>query len=314
MDKTDNSVRLTVNEDYYPMIYNIYNNLQAEKSVEVTNKETIQLYEPQDIQFTINTKYIQPIVDSSIVYDTTNFDNAEGLRVTFSLNGEQLSQEELGGISITYNGKSYFADDEGAISFKIADAVCNLETNMQLNLTPKQDWKLGTYTINIEAVGSADGTNVLNRIGSDNVTIIFSKSDYGLDVQLDSNSQIIDKNTGKTLNEDNELNFGINYTSVLDNPNIRVALYRRQYAEGENQNIYSTEYNLVNLKDFVTNDLVASNNENEYIVKTSQVDSQSFTLNLKQDSTLTTGTYKVKFLIYDGDNYIGEVYKMIIIR
>lgn len=314
MDKTDNSVRLTVNEDYYPMIYNIYNNLQAEKSVEVTNKETIQLYEPQDIQFTINTKYIQPIVDSSIVYDTTNFDNAEGLRATFSLNGEQLSQEELGGISITYNGKSYFADDEGAISFKIADAVCNLETNMQLNLTPKQDWKLGTYTINIEAVGSADGTNVLNRIGSDNVTIVFSKSDYGLDVQLDSNSQIIDKNTGKTLNEDNELNFGINYTSVLDNPNIRVALYRRQYAEGENQNIYSTEYNLVNLKDFVTNDLAVSNNENEYIVTASPVDSQSFTLNLKQDSTLTTGTYKVKFLIYDGDNYIGEVYKMIIIR
>ena len=39
---------------------------------------------------------------------------------------------------------------------------------------------------------------------------------------------------------------------------------------------------------------------------------QNFTLRLKEN--IMSGTYKFIFSLYDGDNYIGEVEKMVIIK
>lgn len=309
MDTYDDSVRLTVNDAIYPMMYNIYCNQEPDKLLTIEDKETVHMYEPKDLDFNINANYIYQIVNSNVVYDTTNFDNAEGLKATFYLDGEQLTKEELGEISITHNEMPYFVNEEGAITLKIADVVSNLETKIRLNLTAKENWEPGTYTMRLEAIASADGINSSNSIASDNVAFIFSSSEYGLDVTLDSNSQIIDKAIGNTLSGNNILDFKVEYASGLANPKIRVALYRRNY-----ENIYSSQYNLVDLKEFVIDNLKESNNEKEYIVTDSPKDTQEFTLNLKNDGTLTSGTYKVKFLVYDGDNYIGEVYKMIIIK
>jgi len=328
MDNETKTAVLSVNDAIYPMLYNIYNNQEASKLMTITNKdtnnnETIYLHNNSQNsdelnlqpEFTINTSYSHPEIDSNIVFDTTNFDNAEGLNITFQYfedskqNWVQLSKEDLQGVTVSYNEKTYEPSEDGAISFKIADAVCNLETDIQLNLNGKSDWETGEYKVIIKAIGSADGINVLNTIASDEIDIVFFSNEYGLDIDLDTNSQIIDKN-GKTLNDDNTLQFIINHEKGgLTNPNIRVTLYRRDY-----QDIYSTQYNLVDLQEFVTNSLTASNNEKEYIVTNNPKDSQEFVLNLKADTTLTTGTYKVKFLVYDGETYIGEVYKMINIK
>jgi len=307
MNELDDTVVLTVNDEIYPMIYNIYRNQEPEKVLTI-DKEYIHMYEPEDLQFTINLKHAYKTVNSNIVYDTTNFDNAEGLRVTFYLDEKQLTKEELGEISVTCEGTSHFVHEDGSIRFKIADAVCNLEKSIKVNLTPKQDWK-GTYIMIVEAIASTDGTNATNIITSDDVTLKFSSNEYGLDVKLDENSQIIEKENGNTLNGNNILEFNVEYEEGIANPNIRVALYRRNYDE-----VYAAQYEEVDLKEFVKDELITSSKEKEYIVTDNPQATQTFTLNLKDDNTLKTGTYKVKFLIYDGDVYIGEVYKMLIIK
>ena len=41
---------------------------------------------------------------------------------------------------------------------------------------------------------------------------------------------VIDRDTGNTLLGNNKLVYLVNYDSLLDNPNIRVSLFRRDYA------------------------------------------------------------------------------------
>ena len=84
-------------------------------------------------------------------------------------------------------------------------------------------------------------------------------------------------------------------------------LYRRDYSS-----IYSNNYELVNLKDYITNDYQVTNNENEYLLTSNPVDNTEIFMYLKDK--LTTGTYKMTFSLYDGNSYIGKVEQTLIIK
>ena len=64
--------------------------------------------------------------------------------------------------------------------------------------------------------------------------------------------------------------------------------------------------------EYVTNTLAATTVTNEYLITDNPQTTQNFVLNLKEN--IKSGTYKVVFSLYDGDNYIGNVEKMIIIK
>ena len=137
------------------------------------------------------------------------------------------------------------------------------------------------------------------------MTIINSK--YGLKVNTDDVSKILDKNTGQNKNNENIIKGNLEYSSGLSNPNITISLYRRKY-----DTIYSQEYELVNLTDYISNNLDLSEHENEYVFSDKPTDSMEITLNTKNN--LTTGTYKIVFKLYDNSEYIGEDYEYIIIK
>lgn len=84
-------------------------------------------------------------------------------------------------------------------------------------------------------------------------------------------------------------------------------MYRRKYDQ-----IYSYEYEQVDLRDYVTNSLTASTKTNEYLVTSSVQESQNYMLTTKNN--LTTGTYKIRFFLYDGDILIADMDKAIIIK
>ena len=94
---------------------------------------------------------------------------------------------------------------------------------------------------------------------------------------------------------------------MLDNPNTRIKLLRRDYSS-----IYNSIYNEVNLSDYVTNTLNSSGNANEYYLSTSPTTTATYFLYFKEN--LISGTYKLVISLYDGDNYIGEIYQYIIIK
>ena len=164
-----------------------------------------------------------------------------------------------------------------------------------------------TYTFQFETFGSLDGVYFSSAIATDSFNMQIINTDYGLLAELDDNSVLIDKTTGFTKNDNNDLNFTIKYQAEFENPKIHVSLYRRDY-----DNIYTSTYSQVNLADYVSNTLTATSIPNEYLVTDNVQDTQNFNLKLKEN--LVTGTYKVVFSLYDGENYIGNVEKMIIIK
>ena len=166
----------------------------------------------------------------------------------------------------------------------------------------------GTYTIKAQSFGSVDGTYFSSEIASDTKDVQVVSTDYGFSVILDDKSVLIDKETGKNKNDNNDLAFTLGYSGGFEHPKIVVSLYRRSY-----EDIYSYDYNLIDLRNYVTNTLISTNIQNEYLVTDLLYATQNFTLTLK-NTGLTTGTYKIVFTLYDGNNRICDMHKTIIIK
>ena len=99
----------------------------------------------------------------------------------------------------------------------------------------------------------------------------------------------------------------VKYSSQLENPNIAVSLYRRDYA-----NEYSQNYILVDLQDYISDMLITTGREKEYVMSTTPMSTTTNYYTFKPN--LITGTYKLVFKLYDGDTYVGEAFDYIIIK
>ena len=84
-------------------------------------------------------------------------------------------------------------------------------------------------------------------------------------------------------------------------------LYRRNY-----DTEYDTNYTLVDLKDYVSSALFTTSVDKEYLVVDNPNANSTMTLIMKNN--LITGTYKLEFILYDGDSSIGTIEKYIIIK
>ena len=109
------------------------------------------------------------------------------------------------------------------------------------------------------------------------------------------------------MNDTNNLNVNVAYSSNLSNPNIVVVLRRRDYSME-----ITTDYSNVDLADYISNQLDNGHRVKEYMAFSTPVANNSITLQMKQN--LVTGTYKLVFRLYDGSSYIGEAYEYIIIK
>lgn len=304
-DIWDDSMKLNVNTDQYPMMFNLYSDKEAIKSVDANPNKTF-IYMGNSFKVDLTTEYRFQTENAETVYDTTHFEDQLGVKITVLEGSKPLTASELTGIYLEHGGKKYFARYDGSYRLKIADAVSNVLTEMQF-YTENGNLDTATYTFKFETFGSIDGVYFSSAIASDSFNMQIINTDYGLSAELDDNSVLIDKTKGLTKNNNDELTFAIGYQAEFENPKIHVSLYRRDYT-----NIYSSTYNLVNITDYVENTLTATTIANEYLVTDAPQATQNFTLKLKEN--LVSGTYKIVFSLYDGDNYIGNVDKMIIIK
>ena len=306
-DVYDNTVALTVNTALYPMLYSVYNDIDVNKRLTLRTDKSV-IYMGSQLNIDIETQYaFNKNSNSDIVYETTHIEDQLGVRITISSGSDVLTAADLEGIYITYNGLNYFPRSDGSYRIKIADAVSNVLADMVLN-TENGSLDTGTYTIKAQSFGSVDGTYFSSEIASDTKDVQVVSTDYGFSVTLDDKSVLIDKETGKTKNDNNDLAFTLGYSGGFEHPKIVVSLYRRSY-----EDIYSYDYNLIDLRSYVTNTLVSTNVQNEYLVTDLLYATQNFTLTLK-NTGLTTGTYKIVFTLYDGNNRICDMHKTIIIK
>ena len=206
------------------------------------------------------------------------------------------------------DGQKHYPRIDGTTRIKIGDKVTNVLARIKFNTKNNTILATSTYTIKIESFGSSDGIYYgLTASDTAELTVTIVNSSYGLKVVTGDNSKIADKTTGKLEDGSNSLVTVIDYSSSLENPKIAVSLYRRDYTEEFSQN-----YNLVDLADYVSTTLTATPREKEYMIDENPSAHATHFLLLKPN--LVTGTYKLVYKLYDGNNYIGEAYEYIIIK
>ena len=288
------------------MKYNLHYNQGAVVDVKGTLGKT-NIYPGDVVDLTVETDFIQKTSGGKTIYDTSYFDKQLGIKISIlDASGNVVNGASLLGVTYTLDGVDYYPRTDGTVRLNIADRISNVASRIKLNTT--DSLAPGDYTMKIESFGSPDGI-YYGLESSDSVEIDFVVLDtvYGLSVSLNEKLVIIDSETGHTLNKNNALVFGYKYNSSLSNPNIRISLYRRDYSS-----VYSTNYNLVDLQDYITNTYNPTDKEFEYMLSTNPSDNTSVYMYLKDD--LVTGTYRFTFALYDGNSYIGEVYQNVIIK
>lgn len=287
--------------------YSIYNNKQSTINISAKLPETAYIGTKIDLEVT--TEFVQPIENSTIIYDTEYFESKMGIIITIiDNNGEQVRLDSLFGVSFEIDNQKYYPRLDGTTRIKIADKVSNVLSKIKIDTTNNSTWATGTYTIKIETFGSPDGIYFgTDSSASTEQKITIINSSYGLNLTIKDEYKIIDSETTQNLENNNKIESTLEYSSGLENPQIVVALYRRNYEE-----IYSEDYELVNLRDYFTNILNETNKTNEYLLSTNPMEFIRVDWSLKNN--LQTGTYKLVYKLYDNENYIGEDYEYFIIK
>ncbi|MBQ2835280.1 MAG: hypothetical protein IJE68_00355 [Clostridia bacterium] len=290
------------------IVYTVYCNKEATIEVDAAiDPEVVYLGYPIDLD--VSTTFTQEILGTKTIYDTQYFDKKLGIKISiYDNNGNRLNNDSLLGINFELDKQYYYPRIDGTTRICIADKVTDVLARLRINTENNSILATGTYTIRVESFGSSDGI-YYGLVASDmvevDVTII--NFAYGLKATTIDNAKIVNKETGYTQSKNNTLGVQLEYSSSLNNANIALSLYRRDYSEVVSQN-----YTLVDLKDYVTNTLTATKREKEYIVSEKPVSKITYYLYLKDN--LKTGTYKLVYKLYDGDTYIGETFEYMIIK
>ena len=303
-DNDDQTIYSVLGIEHEQMRYNLYSNRDSIINVEASiNKNP--LYVGNNAIINLSTNYQNLAIGSDLIYDTKYFDSKLGLKIILKdNNGKEVTGNGLIGAYFLMDGKRYYPDVDGTTRIKIADKVGNVSRWLEFN-TENASIATGTYKIVIETFGSPDGIYYGTDVSAKTeLELNIINSIYGLKSTLSPENTVIDT----TLQEDTKnMKFTISYDSGLSNPVIRMSLYRRKY-----DSIYDTDYELVDLNDYVSQALFKTDIEKEYVLISDPEPINE--LNLLLNSNVKTGTYKLEFKLYDGNTYIGKAKNYIIIK
>ena len=303
-DDDNQTIYSVLGIEHEQMRYNLYSNRDSIINVEASiNKNP--LYVGNNAIINLSTNYQSLAIGSDMIYDTKYFDSKLGLKIILKdNNGKEVTGNGLIGAYFLMDGKRYYPDVDGTTRIKIADKVGNVSRWLEFN-TENASIATGTYKIVIETFGSPDGIYYGTDVSAKTeLELNIINSIYGLKSTLSPENTVIDT----TLQEDTKnMKFTISYDSGLSNPVIRMSLYRRKY-----DSIYDTDYELVDLNDYVSQALFKTDIEKEYVLISDPEPINE--LNLLLNSNVKTGTYKLEFKLYDGNTYIGKAKNYIIIK
>ena len=306
-DSNSNTMVSVLGIEESGMHYDIYDGLDAVIDIEGTISSNT-IYSGETVTLDLLTNYTQSQVSGSTIYDTHLFDEKVGLKISIiNSQGKVVSGTSLIGLTYEIAGVNYSPGIDGTARIKISDRVGSIETWIKVK-TGTSKFATGYYTLRVESFGSPDGIYYgLNTSDHIDFTIYIVNEIYGLNVSNVDKEMVIDKTTGYTLNGNNQVTYDIDYNSGLSHPSIRIKLLRRDYTAE-----YSSDYNSVDLADYVSNNLLTTGTTNEYLIVSNPSRHTYLTLNMKPN--LTPGTYMVQFMLYDNSSLIGTVEKYIIIK
>ena len=305
-NKDNRTITSVLGASQSSMFYDIYTGTEAKIELDAKLRSD-EIYPGNKAYLNVTTNFVKPIYNNVEITDTTFDDKRLGLKLTiFDSNNNIVTGASLLGISFDVGGKSYYPRIDGTTRINIASSVANVSSEIKINVP--STLAPGTYTLLIESFGSPDGIYYgLYSSAQKELNFKVLNNSYGLSMNIKDELLIIDKEKGLNLLGNNSFVFTINHTSVLENPSIHISLYRRDY-----NTTYSVNYELVDIKDYFSYNFIDTNVPNEYILLDKALRENNIFMNL--NSNLKTGTYRLTLSIYNNNEYIGNIYKYLLIR
>ena len=241
----------------------------------------------------------------SQIFDTTVEDKILGLAIKMvDSEGNTVDKKYLKNIKYTISDIHYGIDDDGIARINLNNGINPFNSNLIISTSrDNSELESGNYYFKIYSYISYDG-KYTNEYSTDVVTIPVtnntSKVVYSFDVLLDNQSRVISKEEENTT-----IHFDMLERGPFYNPNIRVSLYKKKELTAYNQN-----YELVDLKEYITNELESVTDDIYYASKypyyyTGYKNSYNLLdLELINSKFESTG-YKFVFELYDGNTKIG---------
>lgn len=301
----DGAIVYNSDESNGTLLYSLYNNKHASIDIDI-QKDRETVYVGEEFNLDLNFTFQQQKIGDITIFDTNYIQDNMGLKMSvFDSAGNRVPGTNLLGTVFYIEGEPYSAFLDGSVHMKISDLVTDVSENIRVDLS-KSNLPTDRYRFVVEAFGSPDGKffGLTNTSKSEFYIDIINEL-YGLSIDVDDENIILDTE-GMNLKHSNILSFNINYKSQYSNPNIRLKLLRRNY-----NTVYSLDYDEVLFNDYFTN-VYTINDENEVLLSSNPASNIPVNLNFKNN--LMTGTYKLKAMLYDGDQFIGEVYTYFFVR
>ena len=293
------------------MYFNLYesSNMVLNQSV-ATENNYIYPNSERLMNYATSITYDQTDNRESII--NTNYESTSmGLNVTlYDQTGNQVSSTLLTGTSIRMDGVEYFADSNGVFRIKLSGKVSNLNKN--LYFLTDENLPAGNYKMVFTLFASSDGLHNSSDLQyvEKEVNVIVVASDNAIKVTSDDKSKIINGNTGYNENATGGTRFTITTIENLTNPNIRIALYKRDI---ENKDVNT--YTEINIKQVFKDNFSSLSNPNtpyEVLLSNQVVPEQNIAFNY--NNNLTSGTYRLVFRLYDNNQLIDEDQEYFIIK
>ena len=297
------------------MYFNLYESSNMVLNQEVTpDNNYIYPGTARHIAYSTGITYDQTGNRESII--NTNYESTSmGLNVTlYDQSGTQISSSLLTGTSIRMDGVEYFADSEGVFRIKLAGKVSNL--NKDLYFLTDENLPAGNYKMTFTLFASSDGLHNSGNLQyvekTLDVTVV--PSDNAIKVTGVDEQKVINGITRLNEQDRSDATYRITTTQNLTSPNLRVALYKRNI-----DNKDTTAYTEVSMDEVFVHTLttpidngLTPGTPNELMVGNTVGPQTEVTMSYAE--TLTSGTYRIVFRLYDQNQLIDEDHEYIIIK
>lgn len=296
------------------MVYNLYESSNIVLNEELIMDNNYLYYDTaKKTSYRTSIGYNQTESRQSII-DTNYESSSMGINIKlYDKTGTQVSSSQLSSTTITIDNQTYYVDSNGVFRIKLADKVSNLTKEM--SITTGISLPTGNYKMEISLFASNDGLHNSSDKGATikEIDLIVVGNNNLIIADAEDTSKLVIGETGLNMANSKEEKIIIQYSSVLEKPNIRMTVYKRDTTTSTTNNY--TEYDAGKL---FTNSFsfppipYSPQSTYEYNVTTNPETINELTYTLENE--LESGTYKIMFRLYDGNQIIDEDYVYIIIR
>lgn len=267
-----------------------------------------------------NTIYFNTINTYNIGFNTTfNIPNnvidttLEGKNIGIALRvvdskDKIVSKRDLRNIKFTYNNKVYSAGSDNVIRINLNNGLNNTSGTIQVD-TSIDNIKLssGNYKLQLGYFVSSDGSysKDITYVKDINLSVLNNRveRDYSFNVVMDNTDRLFSAGGSKNII------FRVLLNSNIDNPIVRVSLYRKTTLSA-----YDQSYTKVDLASYLNTELsLYSDSIYNTSINSNSSEYRNLTLDFDTSNFSHTG-YKLVFDLYDGDTKVDSVSKNIIVR